>query len=325
MGYDVITSGYVSMDRVIKILTPPRVGFTSIVTNKDNANITYGGCSTNIAYILAQMGRRSLPAIRLGANDLEELGFRRFLKEGGVCMDAVEIVPDEATSNCYLLLDQDRSHVTIFYPGAMDGKYARPLNPAFFQQSRYAILTVGAYEDNVQFLNACRAAGTPLMFGMKSDFNAFPVPLLEEILLYSEILFMNEAECGEIKRLYQLGEITDLFRRGNARMIVTTLGKRGCRYHQKTQRGILTGQISAAEGERVADTTGSGDAFISGFAHALLEGEDIVTCCMCGSVMASFIIEERGCITNVPDRDAFHRRLAQFAKEESKRQGGGTR
>ena len=52
MKTDVLTSGYVSMDHIIKIDTPARVGFTSLVTNKSNAQIFYGGCSVNIAYAL---------------------------------------------------------------------------------------------------------------------------------------------------------------------------------------------------------------------------------------------------------------------------------
>ncbi|MEG1614248.1 MAG: carbohydrate kinase family protein, partial [Oscillospiraceae bacterium] len=44
--YDAIISGYVSMDRVVRINTPAKVGFTSIVNNSDNAKIYYGGCST---------------------------------------------------------------------------------------------------------------------------------------------------------------------------------------------------------------------------------------------------------------------------------------
>lgn len=52
MKVDVLTSGYVSMDHIIKIATPAKVGFTSLVTNKSNSKIFYGGCSVNIAYAL---------------------------------------------------------------------------------------------------------------------------------------------------------------------------------------------------------------------------------------------------------------------------------
>ena len=44
--YDVLTSGYVSMDHIIKIAEPARVGFTSIVTNADNTKITAAAGST---------------------------------------------------------------------------------------------------------------------------------------------------------------------------------------------------------------------------------------------------------------------------------------
>ena len=36
MKYDVLTSGYVSMDHIIKIASPLQVGYTSLVTNADN-------------------------------------------------------------------------------------------------------------------------------------------------------------------------------------------------------------------------------------------------------------------------------------------------
>ena len=74
--YDVITSGYVSMDRIIKLKTPARVGFTSLVENRTSADIRYGGCSVNISYDLCRLGIRSLPVMRVG-DDYEQIGFKR--------------------------------------------------------------------------------------------------------------------------------------------------------------------------------------------------------------------------------------------------------
>ncbi|MCF0230506.1 MAG: carbohydrate kinase family protein, partial [Parasporobacterium sp.] len=54
--YDVLTSGYVSMDQMVKIQTPARVGYTSIITNKTNMQINYGGCGTNIACNMSRLG-----------------------------------------------------------------------------------------------------------------------------------------------------------------------------------------------------------------------------------------------------------------------------
>lgn len=66
MKVDVLTSGYVSMDHIIRIATPAKVGFTSLVTNKSNSKIFYGGCSVNIAYALCRLGMKAMPVLRVG-------------------------------------------------------------------------------------------------------------------------------------------------------------------------------------------------------------------------------------------------------------------
>ena len=65
MKVDVLTSGYVSMDHIIKIATPAKVGFTSLVTNKSNSKIFYGGCSVNIAYALCRLGMKAMPVLKV--------------------------------------------------------------------------------------------------------------------------------------------------------------------------------------------------------------------------------------------------------------------
>ncbi|EMS72498.1 carbohydrate kinase family protein [Ruminiclostridium cellobioparum] len=316
MKYDVLVNGYVSLDRIIRTSTPLRYGYTSLVENSDNARIQYGGCSTNIAYLMAKLNMKALPLIRVGGDDYIETGFYDHLKNAGVCMDAVEIVPDETTSNCYLIADSENNHVTIFYPGAMDKKYAKGMDPRFFKEARTGIMTVGSYEDNLEFYRQCKAWSVPLVFGMKCDYDAFPEEFFKEVLLYSKIIFCNECERGEIQRIFGLEDITELFEKGNAEIIVTTLGKKGSVYYHKTKDGILSGHITAAEFGKVVDTTGSGDAFMSGFLYGYLKGRSVKDCCSLGSVLSSFIIEKVGCTTNAPDEEAFLKRFNEFIKGE---------
>ncbi len=316
MKYDVLVNGYVSLDRIIRTSSPLRYGYTSLVENSDNARIQYGGCSTNIAYLMAKLNMKALPLIRVGEDDYIETGFYDHLKNAGVCMEAVEIVPGEATSNCYLIADSENNHVTIFYPGAMDKKYAKGMDPGFFKEARTGIMTVGSYEDNLEFYRQCKAWSVPLVFGMKCDYDAFPEEFFKEVLLYSKIIFCNECERGEIQRIFGLADITELFEKGNAEIIVTTLGKKGSVYYHKTKDGIISGHIAAAEFGRVVDTTGSGDAFMSGFLYGYLKGKSVKDCCSLGSVLSSFIIEKVGCTTNAPDEEAFIKRFNEFTKGE---------
>lgn len=223
---DVITSGYVSMDHIIKIASAARVGFTSIVTNKSNVDIHYGGCSVNIAYALCRLGMRAFPVLRVG-EDFESNGFRQFLEEGNVPLCGITKIPEEKTSVCYLLQDSNNGHITIFYPGAMDEAYAAPMEDGMFEGVRLGVITVAPRKDNQEFFGKCKKHGIPIAFGMKDDFNAFPEDFLKTLLTESEIIFSNEVERGIIEELLHLNDITELFKVGAAKVIVTTLGKDG--------------------------------------------------------------------------------------------------
>ncbi|PYG89084.1 adenosine kinase [Ruminiclostridium sufflavum DSM 19573] len=318
MKYDVLINGYISLDRIIKTTTPLRYGYTSLVENSDNARIQYGGCSTNIAYLLAKLNMKPLPLIRVGEEDYRETGVYDYLEKAGVCMEAVDIVPEETTSNCYLIADSENNHITIFYPGAMHGKYSKELNSEFFKNAGIGVMTVGSYEDNAEFYKQCKAAKVPLVFGMKCDFDAFPEPFFRQVLLSSNIIFCNEGEQGEIMRILGLKDIKELFDKADTEIIVTTLGKKGSMYHHKTDEGIKSDSITAAEFGRVVDTTGSGDAFMAGFLYGYRKGRDIKDCCRMGSVLSSFIIEKVGCTTNAPDEKEFLERFEKFTEEEVK-------
>ena len=175
--YDFLTSGYVSMDHMLKIKSPAQIGYTSLIANKSNANIYYGGCSVNIAYALCRLGLSAMPILRVG-DDYEENGFKAFLEAGNVPTEAISRVPGELTSICYLLQDNMGQHITLFYPGSMDGVYSKPLDDRFFEDAGMGVLTVGARCDNEEFFAKCRQHNVPLVFGMKGDMDAFPPDFL---------------------------------------------------------------------------------------------------------------------------------------------------
>lgn len=308
--YDLLTSGYVSMDRMLKIKTPARVGFTSIIENRSNTGIFYGGCSVNVAYAMCRLGLCAMPVIRVGS-DYESSGFKAYLQQGNVPTDAIGLVEGEVTSACYLVQDRDGEHITLFYPGSMDAKYARPMEDRFFAGARMGLITVGARPDNEEFFRRCKQHGVPLAFGMKGDFDAFPEDFLRELLYYCEILFTNESERATIERLLGI-DLQQLLADGNARTIVTTLGKKGSRYYHKTGSGIEEGHVPICDHGPPVDATGSGDAYISGFLYGVLQGEDVQACAKLGTVLSSFVIEQEGCCTGAPTLDALMERAAQF-------------
>lgn len=313
MGYDIVTSGYISMDRIIKVERPLCPGYTSIISNSDNTRVYYGGCPINISYLLGKMGLSPLPVIRVGEDrDTEE--FIKYLKAAGVKLDAVDVIKNEASSNCYIVSDKDNNHVTIFYPGAMDSKYSREMDDKFFSDSKLGVLTVGSYKDNMEFFNKCKKHNLSLVFGTKLDFDAFPEDFLREVLLSSKIIFSNESEAEDIKQVLNISHITELLSIGAAEIIVTTLGEKGSIYYKKNGCNFESGEIKPFKVDQVVDATGAGDAYIAGFLYGYLNNKSIREACFMGSVMSSFIIERVGCTTNAPEPEAFFKRLDEHLK-----------
>lgn len=312
MPCDVLTSGYVSMDHIVKIKSPARVGMTSLIDNASCADVFYGGCSVNIAYALCRLGASAMPILRVGP-DWEANGFRDFLEASGVSTEAVEIIEGETTSVSYLIEDDEGQHITLFYPGSMDAKYHRPLDDRLFAGARFGVVTVASRADNEEFFRKCRLHNVPVVFGMKADPDAFPRPFLEQLLLKSQIIFTNEGERALIERDFGLGAITDLMTRGELRVIVTTYGNRGSQFwHLRDDGSVETSCVPACQCTEVVDTAGGGDAYMAGFLYGLLHDKPLEDCCRMGSTLSSFVLEHEGCCTGVPDLGTFMNRFEAF-------------
>lgn len=309
----VVISGYVSLDHIIKIKKPALIGTTSIVENKTNSTIYFGGCSINIGAALSKLGAYCMPIIRVGA-DYKRIGLKKFLEENNISADGITVLEDEITSTCYLIQDNNHDHITLFYPGAMDRKYASDIPDYCFYGADLAVMTVASPEDNIEFYQKCKGNNIPIVFGMKEDSEAFPKDFLEELLLNSRIVFSNEKERKTIENTFGFQSITDLFTLGKTEIIVTTYGKEGSVYYTKGEDRILSDRIGCCRAPEIIDATGAGDAYISGFLYGYLNERDIEMCCKLGSVLASFVLQGEGCCTNLPNEEQLLSKCEEWKK-----------
>ncbi len=305
---DLVAGGYPSIDRIVKIRQKARTGHTAIIENRESFHPFFGGCAVNVCVLLSRLGWRTLPLIRVG-DDYETSGYKEHMESAGVHTDAVERVEGEITSYTYLIEDAEREHITLFYPGAMDERHARPFPEGHVRSARYALTTANSRTDNAHFIKQCLQHDIPLAFGMKADYDAFPKDFLEEILATAEIIFMNTEEEASLKNLFGLSDICDLFTHDRLKTLVVTRGAEGSLSYKRGDEGIGSFGTPAVAPQRVVDTTGSGDAFIAGYLHGVLSGASARDSALYGSVMASFIIEKTGCTTNAPTKQAFMKRL----------------
>lgn len=312
---DLTAAGYPSIDRIIKVMSTPCVGKTSVIMNGDSNIPFFGGCNVNVAYTASAMGLKCALAMRVGM-DFDSSGFKAFLEQRNINLEAVERIEEDHTSCSYLVMDRNGEHITLFYPGAMDVKYSGAVNEDVVMRSRYGMITVGNPAYNLEFARVCKRHKVPMVFGMKCDFKAFTDQVLEEIIQGCEILVMNEGEKAALERVLRLQDITQTFDNGVTRIIIVTKGREGSCIMQYNNGNIQTCHIPIARSRKTVDTTGVGDAYLAGFMSGYLRGKPVEKCGRMGSVLSSFVVEEMGCLSNIPTMEEACARYEENYGEE---------
>lgn len=306
--YDVICSGYISLDQIIRIDQASQVGKTALVTNSNHRQIYYGGCHLNVAYALSHLNKCALPLLRVG-DDYQSTGLKDYLEQSSIALDALSFVKGESTSSAYLIEDPEANHVTLFYPGSMSGKYAKALPDAWFHESQIGLMTVASKEDNQYFLDQCQKHQLPLFLGMKMDSDAFEVSFLRKILTFISGLFTNESEAAcvlDMMGVNKMGDLFDLL--PNLQMLVMTKGKAGSMAYYRHQGQLKIAEVGIVKTDHCIDSVGSGDAYIAGFLYGYLNHQPMKTCMEYGATLATFALEGMGATTNLPSEDDFLKR-----------------
>lgn len=291
--FDLLATGYPSLDFIFQVTRSPGIDETAIVTRVPE-RYTFGGCGANVCVGLAALGYSTAVAMVVG-DDPAGTEYVRYLKERGIDTSDVTVWPAARTSQSRLFRNPDGDYQNFFYPGAADA-WEEPLVLSTLVDARAALLTVGAPHYNRAFVDRVRSTDVPLIWQLKSDVYSYPPEELSRLADESVLLFMNRTEQTYLTEEAGIDDVRALLAH-RAEAIVITEGGEGSR-------------ILAAEGEyrvpvvpsdTIVDTTGAGDAYTAGFLAGWLRGLPSEQCGRLAATVASFVVEAVGCQTNVPN------------------------
>lgn len=291
--YDVVGIGYPSLDYTIRLNAIPIVGQTAIITNSKSVEPFYGGCAVNITYLLSSFGKKCGVSMTVG-KDFEKTGYKKFLENNHVSLEFVQENDRLNTSYTNLIMFPNGEHMTLFYPGPMTSELFEPYDFSKLE-TKYGLLSIGEINGNKQFLDTCIERNIPIIFSMKGDYNALDEEYLYKVFDHSELIFMNDSEFHQLNR-YLPKKVLEYLGNDHLKAIIVTGGDKGSTIYSGEDDII----IPAYPDTNVVDTAGGGDAYIAGFLMRYLEQQDWQACGITGSSLASFIIEDYGCLTNVP-------------------------
>lgn len=292
--FDLLATGYPSIDHIVPVSRVPLAGETALLHAPLRSQAgSFGGCGANVAVGLKRLGFNTAVAMVLGA-DAEGERYRRYLLDEGIGCDNVIQLDGCETSASYLFRAPDGEYVNFFYPGAADA-WTGTLALNGLNQVRWGLVTVGYAPYNCAFVDLLTAHNIPLIWQLKPDIAAYPREVLRRFARLSRVIFCNLMEAQYLLSALGLNDIRALLAQG-VETIVLTAGGEGS--HVFTKDGDMRVPIVPAD---VVDTTGAGDAYAAGFLAGSWRGYDPLTCGRLGATCAAFAVEGLGCQENLPD------------------------
>lgn len=301
---DFLLAGYPSLDYIINVNNTLKNGRTSLIKNEDFNEVHYGGCNVNIAYNLSELNISTGLLMNVG-EDFSESGFKSFLLGSGINLDGVKKVEGELTSHSLLITDPKGEHTTLFYPGAAKKPGVVPRD--LIKNSKYVVITVGNWQHNKEIMKYANNEEVPVILGMKGDYNSFLLDELDKFINDSKILVMNESEKRDLIKLLDYQSINQLFG-DKTEIIIVTKGCKGSTIFEKNKNQTNKIEIPICKTENVIDTSGVGDAYLAGFIYGYSNNYTLKKSGEIASVMASFAIEKKGCLNNVPNFEQLKKR-----------------
>lgn len=147
-----------------------------------------------------------------------------------------------------------------------------------------------------------KCPGLTISFCPGQNLKLYHPPVLFKILSQVDILFVNDEEMQLLSKMtVEYGEHFN----GFPDMIVHTRGSKPTVI--STNEGEY--HIPTVKPERVVDTTGAGDAYAAAFLSTYITSNDVIEAGQFAAVIASFIVEELGCQTNIPDWKQTYERM----------------
>ena len=288
----IVATGSIAFDYILSFkgkfgdhILPEKTHMINLSFLVDSLQKRRGGVAGNYAYNLSLLGH---PSAILATAGGDAVSYRDWLAAKGIDCRGLRILEDEISATGFTTTDLDDNQITGYYGGAMNRAGMLGLKDTVAAPAA-VIIGPNAPDAMFRLVRECREAGVRWVFDPAHQLPHMQKDDIEQGCQGAWILIGNDYELEliqertgrDMRRLLEL-----------ASMVVTTLGREGSRI----DTGSATVTIPAAPPVREADPTGAGDAYRAGLVAGLLRGLSVEDAGRCGSLAATYAIEQVGTI-----------------------------
>ena len=259
-----------------------------------------GGKGSNQAVATRRAGAETIFITKIGKDTFGEMAMKLYADEG-INSEYVWEIADMATGAASIVVNEKTSeNLIIVVPGAADDMVPEDLETAeagiakssFFMASLEVPIPVMQ-----RGLEVAKRNGIPTIL------NPAPAAILPDVVYgLSDYFTPNETEAAmlagiPVETVDQAEAAAKIFLGRGVKTAVITLGELGV-YVRNSE---ISQHIPAFDmGDKVLETTGAGDAFNGGFAHALADGMSLIEAIRFGSATAAISVTRLGTAPAMP-------------------------
>ena len=269
-----------------------------------------GGKGSNHAVAAARQGSKVNMVTKLGKDEFAEIAKRNFENEN-IDYSFTPIDPTEATGAALIIVDDKTSeNMIVVASGACLTLSEEEVKAAEDLIAKSDVIILQLETSMVSVKTAVELARK---HGVKVIFNPAPFsPFPEEIIPGITYATPNETEAGfwagvEVKDDDSAIEAARRIKAMGVDTVIITLGKRGCLVYEGENNHFFVDSFRV----QAVDTTGAGDAFNGGFAHAIAEGMELKEAVRYGSAVAALSVTKVGTAPAMPYKEEVEKFLQE--------------
>jgi len=298
----ILIVGSLNADLVVRVPRFPQPGET---ISGGDLQIIPGGKGANQAVAAARQGTSVSMLGRVG-NDSFGPELIQNLKKNNVDTSQVQIDSEAATGTAVIVVDANGQNNIVLSPGG-NGQ-VRPADVADVSFSDYKLLLL---QLEIPLEAVTCAAQRARESGLRVLLNPAPaLSLPKELISLSDFILPNETELSLLtnQSVHDISSAEKAARtllEGGAQNVIVTLGANGALIvNQEITKHIPSFEV------QVVDTTAAGDAFIGGFASALLRDKSLEEAVRYGCACGALATTKFGAQPSLPTREEVERFIA---------------
>ncbi len=304
----IIVSGSMAYDRIMNFsekfsdhILPDKIHDLNVCFMVDGVTENYGGTAGNIAYALKLMGENPLISATIGSDHHK---YFEWFEKNDISREGISIVKEELTAGAYITTDQTNNQITGFNPGAM--KFSSELSfEDLVPEETLLLVAPGNLDDMVNYPKECKKRNIEYIFDPGQALPMLQAEDLVEVISGCKLLIVNDYEFNLIMDKSGLSKEQLLKLPQNT---IITLGAKGSEIYE----GQECNAVPSFTADQVVDPTGAGDSYRGGLLSGLVNGKDLKSSGIQGSVCASFAVECQGTQDYSFTGDEFNQRLASL-------------